>query len=490
MVRIKGGLLMVMIFTCMLSTADAQEKDSSVHPIVFPVEFLDNAIAKTSHLDQGLTKKTEKYLRAMSKAEKKLAQRLAKTDSTAARAFFAGAQENYSRLIQKLKVMDTKSSTLSGEYLPYADSLKTMLSFFNQSGNFPTIGRATKEKVATAVKGFNQLQSRFEMTSRISEFVKERKCQLGSALSKYGKAVQAKKYLDQYYKQARYFSDQITVYKQMLNDPDKLQKRALLVLNKIPVFQQFMKSNSVLSSFMNLGTENASISGGTDGILGLIPRDQVASAFQLGSGTMGANVNGLIQQQVQGGQSQLQQLRDRLRSGEISNGEMDLPNFKGADQSTKSFWKRLEYGSSMQTVHGSYYYPNSTAFGLTLAYKVDSKNSIGIGVDYKAGWGKDIKHVNVTSEGVGFRGFLDIQLKTSFFATGGFEYNYQEPFTSLGIVRDIDNWQQSGLIGISKTVSLKSNLFKKSKLQLLWDFLSYRQVPRTQALKFRVGYSF
>jgi hypothetical protein len=54
----------------------------------------------------------------------------------------------------------------------------------------------------------------------------------------------------------------------------------------------------------------------------------------------------------------------------------------------------------------------------------------------------------------------------------------------------LSKWQQSGLVGISKVISIKSKFFKKTKLQLLWDFLSYEQVPRTQALKFRVGYNF
>jgi hypothetical protein len=57
-------------------------------------------------------------------------------------------------------------------------------------------------------------------------------------------------------------------------------------------------------------------------------------------------------------------------------------------------------------------------------------------------------------------------------------------------LKGLQQWQQSGLLGISKIVSLKTKFFKKTKLQVLWDMLSYHQVPRTQAVKFRVGYSF
>lgn len=92
---------------------------------------------------------------------------------------------------------------------------------------------------------------------------------------------------------------------------------------------------------------------------------------------------------------------------------------------------------------------------------------------------------------------MDVKLKGSFYASGGFEYNYQPVADSLISSstpgtnwKDVSSWQQSGLVGLSKIISVKSKFFKKTKLQLMWDFLSYQQVPRTQPVKFRVGYNF
>ena len=92
-----------------------------------------------------------------------------------------------------------------------------------------------------------------------------------------------------------------------------------------------------------------------------------------------------------------------------------------------------------------------------------------------------------------FRSFLDVKFMGSFFASGGYEYNYQRfgGADSLTInVPQGNKWTQSGLVGITKVVSLKTKFFKKTKVQLLWDFLSYQHQPRTQELKFRVGYNF
>jgi len=56
-------------------------------------------------------------------------------------------------------------------------------------------------------------------------------------------------------------------------------------------------------------------------------------------------------------------------------------------------------------------------------------------------------------------------------------------------LKQLQYWTRSGLIGVQKTVSMKSKVFKQTTLALLWDFLSYQQVPQTQPLIFRIGYS-
>jgi hypothetical protein len=95
----------------------------------------------------------------------------------------------------------------------------------------------------------------------------------------------------------------------------------------------------------------------------------------------------------------------------------------------------------------------------------------------------------MSSQGAGLRSFVDIQAKKTFYLSGGFEYNYQPIIGTLLKISDLNNWSKSGLIGVSKVVSMKSKVFKSTKIQLFWDFLSYYQMPRTQPFVFRVGYS-
>jgi hypothetical protein len=129
------------------------------------------------------------------------------------------------------------------------------------------------------------------------------------------------------------------------------------------------------------------------------------------------------------------------------------------------------------------------SLGLGLGYKITSSNVVGIGLAYTAGTGNGIQHIALTSNGLGLRSYLNIKIKGSLSATGGFEYNYTTPFTSYQQLRQIQYWQKSGLIGIMKTISTKSKVLKQTTLSLLWDCLSYYQKPPTSPFLLRMGYT-
>jgi len=275
-------------------------------------------------------------------------------------------------------------------------------------------------------------------------------------------------------------------YKEMLNDPDKLEKQALAILSKVPAWQSFMKQNSQLAGLFNLPANY----GDPGSLAGLQTRDQVAAIINQQVASAGSGGAAALQANLQSAQSQLDGYKDKLSKLGGGSGDMDMPDFKPNNQRTKTFWRRLEYGTNFQTTRNNYYFPTTSDFGLSVGYKLSDKSTVGVGASYKLGWGNGIQHVAFSSQGVGIRSFIDWQLKGSFYASGGFEYNYAKPFSSYQQLRAIQDWTTSGLLGISKVISLKSRVFKKTKVQVLWDFLSYQQVPRTQAVLFRVGYSF
>jgi hypothetical protein len=189
---------------------------------------------------------------------------------------------------------------------------------------------------------------------------------------------------------------------------------------------------------------------------------------------------------MQAAQTQLSQLKDKLSNLGINGGssDMTMPDFKPNSQHTKSFLQRIEYGLNVQSQKGSWGIPVTSDIALTAGYKLNDKSTIGIGAAYRIGWGT-IKHIHISHEGAGLRSYVDIKAKGSIWISGGYELNYMHSFQKLTDLYDIQVWQRSGLIGVTKKYKVGK---KENNMQLLWDFLSYSQVPRSPAIKFRVGF--
>ena len=502
----------LLVFTVTLSLGadmvQGQTLDSlSGKALSFPGRLLGRVQRKVAGINSQLTGQTESYLQKMARKEQRLQKKLAAIDPAAAQQLFSGSAQRYAALAQQIR-SDTgkRGQSFSGVYPPYLDSLQGSVHFLQQNPQLlSSQGTNLSPQVQTQLQGactqLQTLQAKMGVADQVKTFLQQRKQQIGQYLAQHANVQAA---LGKYYagmnQDVYYYSQQLREYKEMWTNPDQLTQRALAVLNKLPAFQTFMKNNSMLGGLFSLpgsyGTSQA--------ISGMQTKAQVAALVkaQTGSGAGGsllgtsqAGADGgaagtdALQSNLQNAQSQLDTYKSKLSSLGAGNGDMDMPNFKPNDQKTKTFLKRLEYGVNFQTTHTNYYFPMVTDLGASLGYKLGHNNVVGIGASYKLGWGNGIQHIALSSQGAGLRSFLQIGIKGSFSATGGLEYNYTTPFASFQNLKLIQNWTKSGLLGVTKTVSLKNRVFKKTSVSLLWDFLSYQQVPKTQPFIFRIGYT-
>lgn len=484
------GLLVLFISLFGLPRAVAQDQPAFADKLIhLPARFNERIQQKTEKLEAQLTRQTEKYLQRLARKEEKLRKKLMKTDSTTAKQLFDGSATQYARQSEQLRNPPAITGRAGGVYMPYIDSLKTSLSFLQNNSSLLNSDEA--KKVTGSLQQVQQLQGKLQQSEQVKAFIRQRKEQIRAALSRY---THLPKGLTRDYqdinKELYYYSRQVQEYRDMLSDPDKLLTKTLALLNQLPAFQHFIQQHSELAGLFSVPAGYSS----NTSLAGLQTRTQVQQLLQTQLSAAGPNAQQMLQQNLQAAQAQLNQLKDKINKLGAGGADMDMPDFRPNNQKTKSFWKRLEYGTNLQTQKSNNFFPTTSDIGLSVGYKLSDNSVVGIGGSYKVGWGKDIRHIDITSQGAGLRSFLDVKLKGSFFASGGFEYNYQPLTVSETVTPDItaqaDQWQQSGLVGISKIVSLKSKTFKKTKLQLLWDFLSYQQQPRTQAIKFRVGYNF
>jgi hypothetical protein len=494
----KNLLLILLVCISMLygKESQAQDKESVTDKIInFPTTFFNKVQNKYAGLEDRVTKQTTKYLQRLAKKEKKMKRKLAKVDSAKAEQTFGDIDVQYGKMIAAINADSLPVKRGSGAYMPMVDSVKTSLAFLNQNSSVLSQSKDVQDKLKGSLSQVNQLQGKLQEADQVKAFIQQRKQQIKESLGRFTNL--PKGLTDEFtgfQQEAYYYSAQLKEYKDMLNDPDKMVQKGLSLLNKLPAFTSFMKQNSELASLFRLPDNY----GTPASLAGLQTRSMVQQQIQNQLAGGGPNAQQYLQQNLQAAQSQLNSLKDKLNKmggGGGSSADMDMPDFKPNTQRTKTFWQRLEYGTNVQTAKNNFF-PTTTDFGLSVGYKLNSKNTVGIGASYKMGWGQDIKHIHITNQGMGLRSYIDIKLKGSFYLSGGLEYNYQ-PVTSDSLNtntlmhwNEIADWSKSGLIGVSKIVSIKSKFFKKTKLQLLFDFLSYQQVPRTQPIKFRVGYTF
>ncbi len=472
------NLLLILFFLPTGSISFSQSRLDSILNKLDPQKFASSISKKAEKLEDKLVAKSMKVLNKMQKQEEKIYRKLLSTkDSVAAKMKLSELKDKYASVKNNLKnpAIVSKART----YLPRLDSFTTSLKFLDQNG----VGG----KVKDALTKTTALQDKFQKAEEIKKFIKQRREQLKQQLEKLGMVKQLK----QINKQVYYYAAQIKEYREVLKDPKKIEKKALELLSKTKFFQDFMRKNSMLALLFRLpGDPNdpAYIAS----LAGLQTRAQVNALVEQIVTSAGPNGMQQFRQNLQAGQSQLNELKTRI--GQFGGGSSDdiMPEgFKPNEQKSKSFLKRLELGTNIQTQKSTNFFPVTSDIGLSVGFKLNDKSIFGIGGSYKLGLGRGWQNIKFTSEGVGLRSFIDwkIKFKGVFWISGGYEMNYRTAFSNFYQLKNLNAWQRSGLIGISKSVPIKSKFFKKTKVQVLWDFLSYQQRPRTQPFIFRTNYN-
>ena len=285
-----------------------------------------------------------------------------------------------------------------------------------------------------------------------------------------------------------YYQVQVNEYKSYLKDHQKAVRRGLAMLRKTKPFQDFMRSNSQLASLFRLpGDPNDPAQAAS--LSGLQTRAQVNALIQQQVANGGPNAAAQVRANIAQAQSQLNTLKDKVLKLGGGSSDMAMPDgFKPNTERVKSFFNRLETSVNMQSQRARGWLPTRSDIGLSIGYKFRPNIVAGFGGSYRVGWGQSIQRLRITHQGISLRSFVDVKLKGSFWLTGGYEQNQIAETDSEGVLTGGWAWQPSGLVGLSKVVSMRSKYLKKTKLMLLWDFLRHQQKAPGQAIVFRVGY--
>jgi len=439
---------------------------------------------RLSRLEIKIISKGTKIIERLQKQEGKIYENQCRTkDSLEGRLKLLQMQRTYRALAERLRHPSSPIASNIRRYIPHLDTVSSVLKFLEQ--NHAT---ANVKGTISKIESFNE---KLQQAQEINDFICERREMLQHDLER----LHLVKELKRFNKETYYYHEQIKEYKARVSDPGKIEKKVIGLLIKTQAFRDFMRKNSMLASLFGVPRDpDDPVS--LASLAGLQTRVEVNNLItqQFASGAPNAQLR--FQQNVQQARAQLQQLKNKVMQFNRGSSEDVMPRgFKPNNQKTKSFLKRLEYGANIQAERATNFFPATTDLGLSVGYKLNDKSIIGVGAAYKAGLGGGWNHMELSSQGAGLRSFVDWRLKGSIWISGGYEMNYKSQLRGVQISSPFGGgqeavpWQQSGLIGLSKVMDVKSKFFKKTKLQLLWDFLSHQQLPRTHPVIFRIGYN-
>ncbi|HEY1115882.1 MAG TPA: hypothetical protein VGE66_20105 [Chitinophagaceae bacterium] len=449
--------------------------DSSLleRSLALPDKFFSSLDRKALSVEGKLTKQTDRYLSRLQRQEEKLKKKLWRKDSTLAKQLFSGIDEQYTRLRQTPAAVDKYAGLYSG----HLDSITMALSFLKANG-FPKEGELQK-----SLAGLKALQTEFNHSEQVRKQLAERQQLLREQFQQLGMVKELKRFR----KEVFYYQQQVKEYQQLFDNPQRLEAKVLEVLTRNKAFQDFFARHSQWSRFFPLpvSTSNAAAS-----VQGLQTRAAVTQTL-IGQFGNSPNVASQLQQNVQSAQGQLNTLKSKLSSfssGSYGNGDANLPEgTRMNNQKTKSFFQRMEIGTNIQTQKARYIFPVTSDIGLSLSYKLNDQALAGIGACGSIGLGRGWNNLELSYQGLGLRGNLDWKIKGDFYVAGAYEMNYRSRIRSFDQLKDYSSWQPSGLLGLSRKYQISKKI--KGEMKLLWDFLSYRQVPKGQPVLFRIGYA-
>ncbi len=477
----------ICIFTLLICTAQycAAQADSAFQALEnlqkVPVKYLNAVENKIDKYSSRITGKTEKTLAKLSKWENKIKGLLDQVSPETSQKLFGNNAITFSTMLKKLQEGKQITEGYKAKYNEYRDKLTTSVKYLEDQKD--KLDKKYIQPVKATQQKLDELEKEVGNTEAVEAFIKERKQQLINEAVKYiGKS----KYLTKIDKEAYYYVETLRNYKELFSDKQKAEELAYKLLDKIPAFKNFMQQNSMLASLFR---RPGAAEGSAANLAGLQTRASVQTLIQERIASGGPNAREQFSQNMQQAQVELNSLKDKIIKAGGGSSEANIPNFKPNEQKSKTFLQRLEFGSNFQFAKNNSLVPTTADIALSVGYKLNDKSVIGIGASYKMGIGS-IQRISISHQGLGLRSFIDWKLKKQFFVTGGFEMNYHAGFKNLGQLQNYNDWQQAGLVGITKKLNIKTKFFKGSSVQLLYDMLYRQHVPVSQPVLFRVGYSF
>jgi hypothetical protein len=433
-------MLWLLLFACFLSIGNskafAQEEKENIKNAN---TYLDS---KAASLDKYVGRSEciqQRLLKRLQYKEQKMLKKLAAKDSALYYQYISQQGISY----DSIAVLSNDSAyrrKFALQKNSIIDSLKGVQHFIqNQEGKLTAAsGIANKADISTCHKDLSGLQQNLNVQQNIDHLIQKKTASLKSFASQHADI----KGIENIQKDVYYGREKIKNWRQLAEEPDDAEAKALEYLQGTEGFDKFLKQND--NAFGGLGS-NATAADLQR--MGYQTKGSVNSMLQKSLG----NNMGAVQQQM--GQ-QVQQYSEKLNGitgkvndvkGSISEAKQSLqsakytnnnlkditkPDFKINIEKGKPFWQRLEFQFNFQTGRASTdgLKPAMMDIGMNVGYKQNERLSFGIGLGSSLGLGQNWQHVKLSYEGISARAYADWKWIYGF----SFQVGYERSFVPAG----------------------------------------------------------
>lgn len=382
--------------------------------------YVESNFHALSRYQQRMARVQQRLLARLARKERRMLVRLKRTDSLAyQRLSHSLSFDSLKRLSRPDSV--TLLARTNGRVNNSIDSLKKVQAFLQQkAGALPFSTDAGQ--FAGKLDGLNQQLS---YQQYLSDQINQRSNALKSLTSGLKDKVPGITGIE---KDVFYAKSKIKAWKEVADEPSKLEERALEYLQGTDGFENaFTAKNSDATG------AGSSVQAGLNAdqleALGFQTKRQLQQHLQQ---QFGNQLSG-VQQQLAG---QVEQYTKPLKEASSLAKETkqslrglkntQKPSFKINLERGKPFWQRLEKGYALQTLRATGDRPALLDISAQVAFRHTPSLSYGLGMIGSFGLGRDWSHIRFTFEGVGGRAFAQWQWKFGFGAYAGYERLYKK----------------------------------------------------------------
>jgi hypothetical protein len=215
----KPALCLAAALCLAITITHAQSVDSLTGKLAnFPTRLFGKIQSQSASLNQTISTQTQKLLARMARREQQMQQRLAAVDSKGAKSLFAGSQQQYAALAAQVRNdSGGRPVRLSGQYVPYADTLQGAMTFLQQHAQL--LSGSSVSKMQGAASQFHALQAKMQDADIVKVYVQSRQQQVSQFLAQHSNLTGVLgKPLAGMQQEQYYFSQRVAQYKALFSD--------------------------------------------------------------------------------------------------------------------------------------------------------------------------------------------------------------------------------------------------------------------------------